>query len=443
MNRVRQLVIKTILFEYINKTSWLITRSTSLMLFMAWYLTSTLGLTRRAYKLACILHNRQYCKPLCRMAAQWVSTAKCNAKLRNTIYGIVSQEGMTGRTKKYDDNPEYLVGNRMLVVKKWSEAEKGVIIIDYSHLFPVVLRRFDLDAIAERYHIVLEPSWVGLCTSEILGFLGRNYPVFVQTNEPADIRFIESLESNIHAIPIAANWWVDHRVFRPLDDVKKDLDIAMIGSWAAYKRHYRVFESLGRLRQQGQRLKMVCIGYPAGWDLETIKALARHYEIEDQLSFHEWLTADKVNEQVNRAKVSIVWSHKEGSNRAIIEGLCADVPCILLSSFNYGYRYHHINSDTGIYARESELDQALLQSCRGQNTWRPRQWIMDHLTCQHATKIIDQHLEEYARKNGGPWTHGCACKISGLHSMEYWSPEDVELHSEDHLWLKSQIRKVA
>ena len=46
--------------------------------------------------------------------------------------------------------------------------EKGVIVTDYTSLFPVVAKFFDLNAISKKYHVVLEPGWSGYLDLSIL-----------------------------------------------------------------------------------------------------------------------------------------------------------------------------------------------------------------------------------------------------------------------------------
>src|SRR5205814_6603850 len=87
-------------------------------------------------------------------------------------------------------DPLRLVGSRLLVAKPWRPGERGVLYVDYSYVFPLLAGLFDLRAIADRYHLVLEPSWSGVCTPEVLLYSRLDRPVFVETIEPRDHRVL-------------------------------------------------------------------------------------------------------------------------------------------------------------------------------------------------------------------------------------------------------------
>ena len=111
-----------------------------------------------------------------------------------------------------------LLGSRMLVLKSPGPGgEKGVLVIDYSYVFPLFFRLFHADVVAERYHLVLEPSWSGYCALEVLAYTRLRPPVFVESTEPRDTAFLRGLATNLVPVPVSANWWVDHRVFTPAE----------------------------------------------------------------------------------------------------------------------------------------------------------------------------------------------------------------------------------
>ena len=126
---------------------------------------------------------------------------------------------------------------------------------------------------------------------------------------------------------------------------------------------------------------------------------ARHYGVADQLEMYERLTPPQVNEQLNRAKVNLLWSRKEGFNRAIIEGMFAGVPGLMRRGHNYGYAYPYINSQTGRFSSEQDLPDQLAEMVDAYERFSPRAWVMEHMTCQKATEVVEQSP---ARTGGGP-----------------------------------------
>ena len=70
--------------------------------------------------------------------------------------------------------------------------------------------------------------------------------------KPVPSQNVGGLDSNLVAVPIAVNGWVDHRLFRPLPGIRKDVDVVMVACWGRYKRHHRFFAALRRLREQAE-----------------------------------------------------------------------------------------------------------------------------------------------------------------------------------------------
>jgi glycosyltransferase involved in cell wall biosynthesis len=171
---------------------------------------------------------------------------------------------------------------------------------------------------------------------------------------------------------------------KPLPNASKDVDIIMIASWAWFKRHHRFFSALSKVYSKGEKAKVVLVGYPTDSTRDDILSLAKHFGIHAQLELYEWLSPEEVNAQLNRAKVNVIWSRKEGSNRAIIEGMFAGVPCILREGHNYGYRYPYINSQTGCFASEEELPNKLIGMIHNYQKFSPRDWVLSNMSCQKA-----------------------------------------------------------
>lgn len=355
----------------------------------------------------------------------------------------VEETPRTPATTRFFDDPCRLLGTRYLVLKSPRPNEKGVLVLDYSFTFPLFAKFFDVRRIVRDYYLVLEPSWSGYCDLDVLLFTTRDGPVFVQSIEPRDTAFLEGLNGNLLPVPVAANWWVDHRVFRPLPEVEKDVDLLMVASWARFKRHDRFFAALARLRARGHRLTALLAGYPAGCTRQHVEQLARYHGVHDQLEIHEWLRPEDLNRQMNRAKVNVLWSRKEGVNRALIEGMFAGLPCVLRAGFNYGHPYAHVNPATGCYAREQELPDRLLGMVEHYRDFAPRDWVLANMSCQKATEVLGASIRRVALARGEAWTEGLAVKVTQLNSMHYWDEADRERFRGDYEFLRSALRAPA
>jgi glycosyltransferase involved in cell wall biosynthesis len=340
-------------------------------------------------------------------------------------------------TQKFFEEPIRMLGPMVVVLKKSRPNEKGVISILYSYALPLFAKLFDIERIAKDYFFVLEPSWSGYCNLDILCYSQLDCPVFVQAYEPRDEEFIRSLCTNLIPVPVSNNWWVDHRIFRPLPDVSKDVDVIMVAGWAHFKRHHQFFHSLMKLRRKGIVLKTVLVGYPMGQSRDDVFEAAAYYGVQEQLELYEFIPAEEVNYHLNRAKVNVVWSRKEGVNRAIIEGMFAGVPCILREGFNYGYHYPYINGSTGCYSSEVDLPNKLLWMARNHQRFSPREWVLRHMSCEKANAILSESIKRLSLQMGEKWTEEPVVKVNGLHGMQYWNSQDQNKFDEDYNFLTS------
>ena len=107
-----------------------------------------------------------------------------NASMRAYFQSVVDR-AVSAFLAGHQPDPSRLIGSRLLVLKSYRPGEPGVLAVDYSHVFPLLAGLFDLPRIAERYRIVLEPSWTGLCTADILMFTGLEVPG-VRSNQRAE-----------------------------------------------------------------------------------------------------------------------------------------------------------------------------------------------------------------------------------------------------------------
>lgn len=130
----------------------------------------------------------------------------------------------------------------------------------------------------------------------------------------------------------------------------------MVAGWAKFKRHSSFFAALHTLKKMGEMPKVILVGYPADMTKEDVLREAEYFGVRDQIELHEWITQEEVNRQLNRAKVNVLWSRKEGFNRAIIEGMFAGVPCILRNGHNFGQPADRMLCHPGRAAGEAALD---------------------------------------------------------------------------------------
>ncbi|MDP5030983.1 glycosyltransferase [Paraglaciecola sp.] len=365
-----------------------------------------------------------------------------NSEFKETfIQRVIESVKPLKNTQKFFSDATELFEGVMIVLKSPSTTEKGVIIIAYSYYFPLAFKLFDMEKIAERYHFVLEPSWSGLCDPDILVFTKLSDPVFVMAFEQRDADFIKGSNTNLVPLAISANWWVDYRYFLMSDENKRDIDVIVVAAWAKFKRHANIFKAIKALKDQGEKLNITLVGYPGDMTMDDIKVLANYYGINEQVTYYEWIPPQEVAKLMMRAKVNLLWSRMEGVNRAIIEGMFCNTPCILRDGFNYGQKYSYINLRTGEFSTENDLPSTILKIKNNYATYSPRAYVEEFHTCEVAVTLLNEVIAEHCyNTKDATWSNNIDLKVNELHGMKYFSSDLLIKYADDYRWIKETLK---
>jgi glycosyltransferase involved in cell wall biosynthesis len=343
-------------------------------------------------------------------------------------------------TKHFFEDPRELFVGVCIVLSPRTSSKKGILLVKYSYYFPLMFKLFDMQNIADNYHIVLEPSWAGTCEPGILAYATLNSPVFIMSYETRDTDFLKGISTNLNDVKLSSNWWVDHRKFNYAMDIKRDIDIIVISTWANFKRHYFIFKALVELKKVLPDLSVALVGYPGDLSLQDVKQMAENMGLADVVNFHEWLPPEEVSQLLQRSKVNLLWSRFEGLNRSIIEGMFCNVPCILREGFNYGDKYPYINAETGRYSSESKLADNLNVMLKNYENYSPRSYVLNNHTCIKATQILREKINVVEREVGNELTNDIAVKINALHGMDYFEADERSNYHNDEAYIISQLK---
>lgn len=342
--------------------------------------------------------------------------------------------------ERFDANPQDLLGACVMILKNPKENEKGILYCFYSYVYPLLIRNFDMRALMERYRIAIEPSWSGYCDPNILCLGSLNEKIAVGVAEERDARFLKNVCSNLIPTDFAGNTWINTDLFAPKSRPIKKYDVVMVAAWAWYKRHWAFFKCLKEIRQSGHQLRIALIGYPIDMTREEIASLAQYYGVIDMIEIFQNIPQAEVAELVAASRCMVLWSRREGSPRAIIESMAADVPCIIREGFNYGQHYRHINPLTGRFASEETLGHTIMDILKSSNTLNPRKWILENMTPKTSIKNLNALMKSIGSAEGEEWTEEAVAKTNGLHGMEYLNPLDSNRFESAYQELRSLIK---
>lgn len=269
-----------------------------------------------------------------------------------SLVGIDDNEVI--RLKQDIINNQRPFDGRLIILSPPEHSKKGVILVKFTENFKYLTAMFDLKKLSNDYILILEPSFIGYFDENILCLMGQAAPILIQASEKVDRQFIVGLGGSFVPVDLGANCWVDDRIFSPIDNIKKEYDIIMISIWADFKRHYHLFEALSKCKKKN-KIKVALIGKPWPKSLDEIKNIAEFFNVNYCIEYFEDLSQEEINILLNKSKVYLLLSKKEGFNKSVIEAMYADSPAFLLRGFNYGQDYIYINSQTGGYITPSKL----------------------------------------------------------------------------------------
>jgi glycosyltransferase involved in cell wall biosynthesis len=273
-----------------------------------------------------------------------------------------------------------------------------VLLIKFSRAFGIAAALLDLSRLQQHYQVVLEPSWAGYCTPEVMAWCDTGRKVIVQSSARSDRYLLEQLGKNLVPVEFGASDWVDHRVFRPLE-LDKEFDSVYVANLTKNKRIHIYLRAVARAArvEPTYRGALVCSSW--GGRRSTLDALMAFYGVQSRIRVYHQVTQGELNEILNRSKVNVLMSLKEGSNKSLFESMFAGTPALALrenSSINHSY----VNEQTGRLVSEQEIAQALLQFRSNWSQYRPRQWALANISPQQTTRKLEMVVSSLAGSTG-------------------------------------------
>lgn len=295
--------------------------------------------------------------------------------------------------------------------------ERGVL---FSKTFKELAQLCRLDSLLQHYFLVIEPGWSGYADPDLLYYCRfTEHPVVVCAPEQTDYELLEHLRTNLVPVRFGASDWVNPQIFRPIQSIPKEYDAVVIAGWGVYKRHHALFRALRRIKDCSFRVALV--GEEWKGSRQEIEGLINLYHVRDKLVIYQHLSPSEVNDVLNRSKVNLILTLREGANKSIFEGFFADVPGIVLAN-NLGINKTYINEHTGRLVYERELPDVLMWFREHYCDFHPREWAMANISPEVTTRKLSAVLQELAKQKGEPWTRDIVAKTNCPDPMYY--PDD-------------------
>lgn len=354
--------------------------------------------------------------------------------LRYSKYGADYASRMKFPRPKDDPRRQ---GN-LLVLKAHdpTRGEKGVLYLQYTESIRPFVTLFDIERLAERYRLVVEPSTWGYQDESFLLLVRPGFDVLVQAQDSVDFDYLSGLSSNLIPMRLGAGDWIDPENFVPADTTNKQYDFVMVASWSPVKRHAVFFDALAKAGLYDAAVAL--IGYP--WEGRTsrdIEALALRAGLRSVQIF-ERIPRAEVATVIGCSRVGVMLTRREGANRGIYECLFCDVPVVLFAG-NRGVNKSLVNSMTGQLAADDGLPDALKKTLAGAHTFRPRQWAVQHTGYCNAWRMLDDRLASLAQERGESYATPIA-KIRSSPAAAYVLEADRERLEPEYLQLRGMLR---
>lgn len=293
-----------------------------------------------------------------------------------------------------------LFGSWALILKRRTKQEKGALYVMFSESLSRIRDGLDIKRLLDDYILIFEPSWSGYCDPDLLHFTQYSEPIFVLAAELGDYEFLTRLKSNLVPIPLGPCDWVNPSVAEPYVGRPKEFDLVMNSNWGPVKRHHLLFRTLAEMHD---RLEVALIGGPwGGGTLGEIDRMAAYYGVKNQLTIFESIPYSEVMRVTSSARLSILLSRKEGSNRALTESIFCDVPVLLIEEHVGGVR-KNIVPETGWIVPERKLTVEIPKILAKCQEMSPRKWGLENISFRISGERMNIFLKDFLTKNGFRW----------------------------------------
>jgi glycosyltransferase involved in cell wall biosynthesis len=315
--------------------------------------------------------------------------------------------------------------HKTIVLKRYvSEREKGVVFVSFDTQMARLAKARDLQQFAERYTLVLSPSWSP--PHSIVPYLfPRLYPdpIFCLISNPRDLEIFPRISDKYRMVPLYASNWFDPRRYEAVAAAEKDIDILMVANFGKFKRHHAFFAALRNLPRD---YRILLVGQnERGRTKDTVLNEAAAFGVRDRFEIRQDVPFEELQGLMARARTSLVLSRREGSCVVVVESMFANTPVAVYEDAEMGSRVF-VNEHTGRLLKHDNLAAQLKDFVGFSAQYEPRKWVMENgVDCVASSRTLNEALKRYALSSGGEWTEDIAT-LRWRPDPQYYDPQDAE-----------------
>lgn len=306
---------------------------------------------------------------------------------------------------------------------------KGVVLISFTETAMAVLQCLEIRALVSLFHVVLEPSWAGYADPAILGWSEFDEPVIVQATEERDRVLLDLLGSSFKAVPYGAGDWIDAETFVEPSPLEKRYGAICVANFRLGKRAHVFLRAVAECVRHRPKFRAALVLANLGKGVSGAKRISDLIDslaIQQCVDVYVGIGQKELITLYCESKVCVLPSLKEGSNRAIFEAMCCNVPVIVLDR-NIGVNKNYVNEHTGQLVSESELPVAILNAEKLSD--EARTWFQRNLGPINTRRKLAADLNRCFP--GENWTeHDLALKVNRPEAQYAENVEPFPLVSE-------------
>lgn len=365
----------------------------------------------------------------CRRARTSTSRSQIKALLRPYLEGSASsiwRENRIGWERYFGDFADLsrnrAFGKTLVLKAPQKDGEKGVIYAPFEYNLMRLVACYDAESILSEYMILGASSWSPTDFAPIASLSGLSQdPIFLGISNPQDSDGYEVMSPIVRPAPMLASDLIDPDFYAPRPRRERSIDILMVANWMSFKRHWLLFEAL---RDMPADLRVVLVGRNApGRTVRELRAEAKAFGARQEI---EYLTNIPIEEVVRLqcdARISAVFSYREGSCLAVTESFFANTPVAMMKDSHVGSKAY-INKQTGVLLERQGLAEKLMWFLSTSDEFRPRKWAVGKVDCYTTSQRLNEFLRKYSSEAGLPWTTDIV-PFCRRYVPEYARPEDA------------------